>query len=154
GDGAGRRHRHADRAAGRRRDHHLSRVRSRQLQRAAPVRARRDFCRVRPVPPRWPDGMDATGLATSCLGTCGGRAMIKVTALSKSFGALRAVSNLSFEAIPAGITSIIGPNGAGKSTAFNLIAGTLRPDAGKVEFAGADVTGLPPYVLAARGMAR
>jgi len=80
--------------------------------------------------------------------------MIKVTALSKSFGALRAVSNLSFEAIPAGITSIIGPNGAGKSTAFNLIAGTLRPDAGKVEFAGADVTGLPPHALAARGMAR
>ena len=56
--------------------------------------------------------------------------MIKVTGLNKAFGALRAVHDLSFEAMPRRITSIIGPNGAGKSTAFNLIAGTLRPDSG------------------------
>jgi branched-chain amino acid transport system ATP-binding protein len=80
--------------------------------------------------------------------------VIKVEGLSKSFGALRAVADLSFEAVPAGITSIIGPNGAGKSTAFNLIAGTQRPDAGRVELAGHDVTGLAPHLLAGRGIAR
>jgi branched-chain amino acid transport system ATP-binding protein len=80
--------------------------------------------------------------------------VINVSGLSKSFGALRAVSDLTFAAVPAGITSIIGPNGAGKSTAFNLIAGTLRPDRGRVALAGQDVTGLPPHVLAERGIAR
>src|SRR5262245_62543777 len=74
--------------------------------------------------------------------------MIKVTDLNKAFGALRAVHELSFEAAPRRITSIIGPNGAGKSTAFNLIAGTLRPDAGRVELDGRDVTGEPSYQLA------
>jgi branched-chain amino acid transport system ATP-binding protein len=80
--------------------------------------------------------------------------MIKVTNLSKAFGALRAVNELSFEAAPRRITSIIGPNGAGKSTAFNLIAGTLRPDAGLVELDGRDVTGQPSYQLARFGVAR
>jgi branched-chain amino acid transport system ATP-binding protein len=80
--------------------------------------------------------------------------MIKVTNLSKAFGALRAVHELSFEAAPRRITSIIGPNGAGKSTAFNLIAGTLRPDAGRVELGGQDVTGAPSYKLARLGVAR
>ena len=54
--------------------------------------------------------------------------MIKVANLNKTFGGLRAVRDLAFEAAPNRITSIIGPNGAGKSTAFNLIAGTLPPD--------------------------
>jgi branched-chain amino acid transport system ATP-binding protein len=80
--------------------------------------------------------------------------MIRVTDLSKSFGALRAVNHLSFEAMPNRITSIIGPNGAGKSTAFNLIAGTLRPDSGRVELEGHDVTGEPSYRLAKLGVAR
>jgi branched-chain amino acid transport system ATP-binding protein len=80
--------------------------------------------------------------------------MIKVTSLNKAFGALRAVHDLSFEAMPRCITSIIGPNGAGKSTAFNLIAGTLRPDSGGVELDGKDVTGKPSYKLARLGVAR
>jgi branched-chain amino acid transport system ATP-binding protein len=80
--------------------------------------------------------------------------MISVRALSKSFGALHAVNDLDFEAREGRVTSIIGPNGAGKSTVFNLIAGTLPPDAGRVELAGRDVTGLPPYALARLGLAR
>jgi branched-chain amino acid transport system ATP-binding protein len=80
--------------------------------------------------------------------------MIKVTNLNKAFGALRAVHELSFRAMPRRITSIIGPNGAGKSTAFNLIAGTLRPDSGLVELDGHDVTGQPSYRLARLGVAR
>ncbi len=80
--------------------------------------------------------------------------MIKVTALNKAFGGLRAVNDLSFEAAAGRITSIIGPNGAGKSTAFNLISGQLRPDSGAVELDGREITGEPPYVLAGMGLAR
>ena len=81
-------------------------------------------------------------------------AMIRVTDLNKAFGALKAVNELSFEAAAHRITSIIGPNGAGKSTAFNLIAGTLRPDSGRVELAERDVTGHTPYMLTRLGIAR
>ena len=80
--------------------------------------------------------------------------MIKVSALNKAFGGLRAVRDLSFEAVPHCVTSIIGPNGAGKSTAFNLIAGTLRPDSGTVELDGRDITGQAPFALARLGVAR
>src|SRR5262249_32489520 len=80
--------------------------------------------------------------------------MIKVSALNKAFGGLRAVRNLSFEAAPHRVTSIIGPNGAGKSTAFNLIAGTLRPNSGTVELEGRDITGQAPFALARLGVAR
>src|SRR5262249_42558605 len=81
-------------------------------------------------------------------------AMIAVRGLCKSFGGLRAVAELDFAAQEGGVTSIIGPNGAGKSTVFNLIAGTLRPDAGRVELPGRAVTGLPPHALAQLGIAR
>jgi branched-chain amino acid transport system ATP-binding protein len=80
--------------------------------------------------------------------------MIKVRALNKAFGGLRAVRDLSFEALPRCVTSIIGPNGAGKSTAFNLIAGTLQPDSGTVELDGRDITGQAPFALARLGVAR
>jgi branched-chain amino acid transport system ATP-binding protein len=80
--------------------------------------------------------------------------MISVRGLSKAFGGLRAVADLSFEAAPNRITSIIGPNGAGKSTAFNLICGSLKPDSGTVELEGRDITGQPPYALARIGLAR
>ena len=80
--------------------------------------------------------------------------MIKVRALNKAFGGLRAVRDLSFEALPRCVTSIIGPNGAGKSTAFNLIAGTLQPDSGTVELDGLDITGQAPFALARLGVAR
>jgi branched-chain amino acid transport system ATP-binding protein len=80
--------------------------------------------------------------------------MIRVSGLSKSFGALHAVRDLDFEARRGCITSIIGPNGAGKSTAFNLIAGTIRPDAGRVELDGEDVTGQAAHALARKGLAR
>jgi branched-chain amino acid transport system ATP-binding protein len=80
--------------------------------------------------------------------------MIEVTALSKAFGGLRAVDNLSFAAERNRITSIIGPNGAGKSTAFNLIAGTLAPDSGTVMLDGRDITGEAPFSLVKLGVAR
>jgi len=80
--------------------------------------------------------------------------MIAVRGLAKSFGALRVVRELDFDVRPGQVTSIIGPNGAGKSTVFNLIAGTIRPDAGRVELDGRDVTALAPHALARLGLAR
>ena len=82
-------------------------------------------------------------------------AMIKVTRSQQ--GVRRAARGRRPQlrgAAPNRITSIIGPNGAGKSTAFNLIAGTLRPDSGTVELDGHDITGEPPYALARLGVAR
>jgi branched-chain amino acid transport system ATP-binding protein len=81
-------------------------------------------------------------------------AVIDVQNVSKSFGGLRAVNNCSLRVERGSITGLIGPNGAGKSTLFNLVAGNIVPDSGKIVFDGADVTGLPPHRLFHRGMLR
>ena len=77
-----------------------------------------------------------------------------VTALSKAFGGVMAVDQVSFDLEPGRVNSIIGPNGAGKTTLLNLLTGVYAPSAGNVVFDGADVTGLAPHQLAARGMGR
>jgi branched-chain amino acid transport system ATP-binding protein len=80
--------------------------------------------------------------------------MLKVTGLSKVFGGLKAVDNASI-AVPEGsIVALIGPNGAGKTTLFSCIAGFQKINAGKVEFCGEDITGLPVHEIARRGMVR
>jgi branched-chain amino acid transport system ATP-binding protein len=80
--------------------------------------------------------------------------LLSVEGLSRSFGGLRAVDGVGFEAQAGRITAVIGPNGAGKTTLFNLIAGSLKPDAGSVAFDGADITGLRPHRVARLGLAR
>jgi ABC-type branched-subunit amino acid transport system ATPase component len=80
--------------------------------------------------------------------------LLRLEALSKSFGGLQAVSDLSFDVQAGTITSLIGGNGAGKTTAFNLITGNLAPDAGHIHFRGARVDGLPPHKVARAGIAR
>jgi ABC-type branched-subunit amino acid transport system ATPase component len=80
--------------------------------------------------------------------------LLKLEVLSKSFGGLHAVSNLSFEVKAGMITSLIGGNGAGKTTAFNLITGNLAPDAGRIYFRDKRVDGLPPHKVARTGVAR
>jgi branched-chain amino acid transport system ATP-binding protein len=80
--------------------------------------------------------------------------ILAVEGLSRSFGGLRAVDGVSFEAGAKRITAVIGPNGAGKTTLFNLVSGSLQPDAGRVLFDGRDVTGMKPYRVARMGMAR
>jgi ABC-type branched-subunit amino acid transport system ATPase component len=80
--------------------------------------------------------------------------ILKLDALSKSFGGLRAVSDLSFGVRAGTITSLIGGNGAGKTTAFNLITGNLAPDAGHIYFRDRRVDGLPPHKVARAGIAR
>ena len=81
-------------------------------------------------------------------------ALLEIDGLSKSFGGLRAVNQLSFSVREREILGLIGPNGAGKSTVFNLINGVFPPDQGRVKFAGADLTGKPPYRVARHGLAR
>lgn len=81
-------------------------------------------------------------------------AIIDVRGVTKHFGGLTAVSNCSLSVAGGSITGLIGPNGAGKSTLFNMVAGTLVPDAGQVIFDGEDVTGLKPHELFHKGMLR
>ena len=83
-----------------------------------------------------------------------GGTLLKLEALSKSFGGLHAVNNLSFDVKAGTITSLIGGNGAGKTTAFNLITGNLAPDAGHIAFRDTRVDGLPPHKVARAGIAR
>ena len=80
--------------------------------------------------------------------------MIIVENLSKHFGGIRAVDNVSLSIAPGSITGLIGPNGAGKTTLFNVIAGLHAPTSGRVLLDGQDITGLPPHDLFARGMLR
>ena len=74
--------------------------------------------------------------------------------MSRHFGAIAAVDQVSLAVERGEIRAIIGPNGAGKSTLFNLIAGELPATAGVVRFKGALVSGLPPHEVAARGISR
>ena len=80
--------------------------------------------------------------------------LLRVENLSKSFGGVAAVADLSFTIDPGAIYSIVGPNGAGKTTVINLISGIFRPSSGRIFFEDQDVTGLPPYELARRGLSR
>jgi ABC-type branched-subunit amino acid transport system ATPase component len=81
-------------------------------------------------------------------------AILQVANLSKRFGGLTAVADLSFEVREGEILGLIGPNGAGKSTTFNLIAGAHSADAGEIRFAGQGIRGLAPHEIAARGVMR
>jgi ABC-type branched-subunit amino acid transport system ATPase component len=80
--------------------------------------------------------------------------MLEVKGLSKSFGGVQALSEVSFAVAPGEIVGLIGPNGAGKTTCFNLINGLLAPSAGGIRLAGQDMLGLPPYRRARLGLAR
>jgi branched-chain amino acid transport system ATP-binding protein len=81
-------------------------------------------------------------------------AILKLDHVSKRFGGLQAVNDLSFVLGEGEILGLIGPNGAGKSTLFNLINGVYAPEAGKIAFRGADITGEKPFLIARRGLAR
>lgn len=80
--------------------------------------------------------------------------ILQVEGLTKEFGGLRAIDNLSFAIEPGKIMGLIGPNGAGKSTAFNCIAGVFAPTAGQISFNGANINGQKPWDLCKKGMAR
>jgi len=81
-------------------------------------------------------------------------ALLKVDGLSRYFGGLAAVKDLSFELNAGEIVGLIGPNGAGKSTAFNVISGSLPPSAGSIQFAGQQIEGMKPSQVVRHGLAR
>jgi branched-chain amino acid transport system ATP-binding protein len=80
--------------------------------------------------------------------------LLEVKGLTKTFGGLTAVEDLSFELASGEILGLIGPNGAGKTTLFNLVTGFYRPDAGMIFFEGKNITGLRPHQICNRGLAR
>lgn len=81
-------------------------------------------------------------------------ALLEVTGLTREFGGLVAVSNVSFSVHAGEIVGLIGPNGAGKTTVFNMVAGSLPPSAGSIRFKGQDISGLEAHDRALLGIAR
>ncbi len=80
--------------------------------------------------------------------------LLSVRGVSKRFGGLQAVNDLSFDVATGSIKALIGPNGAGKTTIFNLISGFLPPDSGKIVFGETEIHGMSSCEVAARGMVR
>jgi branched-chain amino acid transport system ATP-binding protein len=81
-------------------------------------------------------------------------ALMTVQGVSKVFGGLTAVSDVSFTIPTNAIVSVIGPNGAGKTTFFNMLTGLYKPTVGRITFLGKDVTGLRPDIITRMGVAR
>ncbi|MGF1639926.1 MAG: ABC transporter ATP-binding protein [Rhodospirillales bacterium] len=81
-------------------------------------------------------------------------ALLATEGLSKSFGGVEAISDLSFSIAPRTIHAVIGPNGAGKTTLFNLITSLYTPTRGKIFLDGESIVGKSPFELARRGMSR
>lgn len=82
------------------------------------------------------------------------RSILGVTNLTKTFGGLHAVDDISFDLPDASVTALIGPNGAGKSTCFNLLSGNLQPDRGQISFIGKNITRKPQHERANLGIGR
>jgi ABC-type branched-subunit amino acid transport system ATPase component len=81
-------------------------------------------------------------------------ALLEIDGLKRSFGGIRALDGASFAVEGGRLTGLIGPNGAGKTTLFNVVSGLARPEAGRVLFAGEDITGMAPERVTARGLVR
>jgi branched-chain amino acid transport system ATP-binding protein len=80
--------------------------------------------------------------------------LLEASHVTKTFGGLVAVNDISFKVPRAGIVSIIGPNGAGKTTFFNMLTGLYKPTTGRVSFEGRNITGKPLHVITRAGVAR
>ena len=80
--------------------------------------------------------------------------LLRVDNVTRRFGGLTAVDNVSFDIEPGKVSAIIGPNGAGKTTLFNLISGFMPPSDGRIHFDGEDITACAPHLVAACGIVR
>jgi branched-chain amino acid transport system ATP-binding protein len=80
--------------------------------------------------------------------------ILRTDGLTVRFGGLTALNNVSLSVPRGQIRAVIGPNGAGKSTFFNCLTGVIRPTAGRIVFDDEDITGLPPYLISRKGLAR
>jgi len=81
-------------------------------------------------------------------------ALLEISGLTRNFGGLRAVSNLSFTVAAGEILGLIGPNGSGKTTIFNLITGFLSPTTGNIRLDNENIVGLKPHAVTRRGITR
>ena len=81
-------------------------------------------------------------------------ALLELRGVCKSYGAYRALSDVTMQVADGEFVSIVGPNGAGKTTLVNVVTGLLRPTAGEVRFRGESIAGIGPVALSRRGMAR
>ncbi len=97
---------------------------------------------------------DATDVVPRRAGAGAGEALLSIRGLSRSFGGVQAVRDVSFDIWPREVVSIIGPNGAGKTTLFNCVSRIQRSDAGKIYFAGHLLSRQQPHSVTALGMAR
>jgi branched-chain amino acid transport system ATP-binding protein len=80
--------------------------------------------------------------------------VLKVSDMKKAYGAIQAVGGVNFEVMPGEIFGVIGPNGSGKTTLFNSMLGQIKPDSGRIEFKGQDVTQAGPLELSRLGVGR
>jgi branched-chain amino acid transport system ATP-binding protein len=80
--------------------------------------------------------------------------LLELAGVTKRFGGLTAVDDVTYGVGQGEVRGIIGPNGAGKTTLFNVITGDLRPSAGRIFLNGKEITGLPPHVICRKGMSR
>ena len=80
--------------------------------------------------------------------------LLEISGICKNFGGVIALDGVDLSVETGSLTCIIGPNGCGKTTLFNVVSGAFRPTAGRVRYGGEDITGLPPYRIARRGIAR
>lgn len=81
-------------------------------------------------------------------------ATLQISHLTKRFGGVAAVLDVSLDVIPKETLAIIGPNGAGKTTFYNMLSGRMTPTEGKILFEGHDITGLPPHRISRMGVSR
>jgi branched-chain amino acid transport system ATP-binding protein len=86
--------------------------------------------------------------------TAGQRPLLALSAVTKAFGGVHALDNVSLNVLPKQIAGIIGPNGAGKTTTFNIITGAYRPSRGMVLLGGTDISNEPSYRIARAGISR
>jgi branched-chain amino acid transport system permease protein len=112
--------------------------------------ARRGRVAAAPAPPDGP----VAAVAAAARPAPGGEVVLRVSNLSRSFGGLRAVQDVSFEVRKGEVLGIIGPNGAGKTTLFNLLNGFIPPDTGEVRFEGERLIGLKPNRICRLGIGR
>jgi branched-chain amino acid transport system ATP-binding protein len=98
--------------------------------------------------------MSATETQAQPAGPPSGAPILNAANITKQFGGLTAVSDVSFAAPERSIVSIIGPNGAGKTTFFNMLTGFYKPTIGRIDFEGGNITGNRPDVIMKLGMAR
>src|SRR5581483_8393734 len=162
GDGADRRHLALDRAGARRHparhhaaaprgDHLLGNQRAGARHHAGAVRG----CRAqRDHRPGAPVVQAARRRARMTTDTAMSEPLLRVECLTKSFGGFVALDNISVDIRKGERFGLIGPNGSGKTTLINCISGALSPQKGSVTFAGEDITALPAYLRARRGIAR